>query len=378
MRKPHTILLPLVVAAALHAACGKRGDPLPPLRRTPQPVTELRLAQRGQELEVRLQAPRATTEGERLGVVTLELLRAQGAGDFQKTAARQTVKAAPGERLELREPLPAAGTVVRVAIVATSDKRSSVLSQIRSLLVAEAVAAPSALEAKLETEGVRLTFTAPDPLPPWIEPSPEPKHTPPPPGGAAGDAPPPGDAPAPSPQPTPTPEATASPEAAAPTTAGFSLYRRAENGSYAAPLAGEPLRETSFMDATAPLGGRVCYVARTVVSGEPLVESEPSNESCVSVEDRKAPAAPQGVAALTTEAGLEVSWSPSPEPDLALYRVYRQARGGEPERIAEVKPPETSALDGDAAAGRFVYSVSAVDAAGNESPRSTPVEGGRQ
>ena len=388
MRKLHPMLLALLLGAAQHVACGKRGDPLPPLRRTPQPVTELSLAQRGQELEIRLQAPRATTEGARLGVVTLELLRAEGSGDFQKTAARRSVKAAPGERLQLTEALPAVGTVVRVATIATSDKRSSVMSQIRSLLVAEAVPAPRDLEAALEADGVRLRFAPPDPLPPWIEPSPEPKRAPspppsptPPPGAPA----PSGAPPAPTPEPSPSPESTSSPEPgvspeapAAPQTAGFLLYRRSESGSYAAPLATEPLRgEASFLDATAPLGGRFCYVARTAVSGAPLVESEPSNESCVSVEDKKAPAAPLGVAALTTEAGLELSWSPSPELDLALYRVYRQTPGREPERIAEVKPPETSVVARDAG-GRFVYFVTAVDAAGNEGPRSSPVEGGRR
>jgi hypothetical protein len=343
MRTFPTLLLSLCAAATAHVACGKRGDPLPPLRRTPQPVTELAIAQRGRELEVRLQAPRATTEGERLGVVTLELWQATGSGDFQKTAKRRELKAAPGERLVMSDALPEVGTVVRVAAIATSSKRSSVISPLRTLTVAEAVPPPSGLMAALEPDGVRLDFTAPEPMPAWIEPS---------------------------------PEASPSPE---PKTSGVLLYRRDESGDYGAPLVDEPLRgAATFLDATATLGTRVCYVARTVVSGAPLIESEASNEACVGVEDKKAPAAPQGVAVLATDAGIEVSWSPSPEPDLALYRVYRHAAGAGPERIAEVRAPETSALDTTAGAGRFVYTVTAVDTAGNESPRSTPVEGGRQ
>ncbi|HET7292572.1 MAG TPA: hypothetical protein VFM88_09115 [Vicinamibacteria bacterium] len=377
-----TMLLALVPAATLHVGCGKRGDPLPPLRRTPQPVSELSLAQRGAELEVHLQAPRATTDGQRLGVVSLELLRAEGSGDFQKTAARRSVKAAPGERLTLREPLPSPGTVLRIAAIATSDKHSSVQSQLRSLVVAEAVAPPLDLSAGLEPDGVRLRLTPPDPLPAWIEPSPEPKGSPSPPPQAslpaAGVAPQPAGPRPPEEAPSAPPTETApSPAPPIPQTAGFYLYRRAENGTYGAPLTAEVLREASFLDAMAPLGATHCYVATTVVSGAPLVESGTSNEACVLVEDKKAPAAPTGVAALAGESGLELSWSPSPEPDLALYRVYRQARGGQPERFAEVKPPETSVVDPGAASGRFVYSVSAVDAAGNESQRSQPVEGGR-
>ncbi|HJS59346.1 MAG TPA: hypothetical protein VKA01_14685 [Vicinamibacteria bacterium] len=386
MRKTDTLLLALAGFATLHVGCGKRGDPLPPLRRTPQPVAELAIAQRGGELELRVQAPRATTEGERLGVVTLELWRAIGSEEFQKTATRRQLKAAPGERLVSTEALPEVGTVVRVAAVAISNKRSSVMSPLRSLTVADAVPPPTGLAAALEPDGVRLTFTPPDPMPAWIQPSPEP--SPPsirPPGapGAPGapetpPAPTPEPTPEPTPSPEPAPEATPSPEPV-PETAGLFLYRRDESGEYAAPLVTAPLRgEATFLDATAAVGARVCYVARTVVSGSPLIESEASNESCVGVEDKKPPAAPQGVAVLATDAGIEVSWSPSPEPDLALYRVYRQAPGGGPQRIAEVRAPDTSALDVSAGTGRFVYFVSAVDAAGNEGPRSTPVEGGRR
>jgi len=386
MRKTDTLLLALAGSATLHVACGKRGDPLPPLRRTPQPVAEVAIAQRGHELEVRLQTPRATTEGERLGVVTMELWQAVGSGDFEKSATRRQLKAAPGERLVLTDALPDVGTVVRVAAVAISNKRSSVMSPLRSLTVADAVPPPTGLAAALEPDGVRITFTPPDPMPAWIQPSPEPsphsKRSPPPPGApsAPGTSTPPTPAPTPEPTPSPepSPEATPSPEPV-PETAGLFLYRRDESGEYAAPLVTEPLRgEATFLDATAAVGARVCYVARTVVSGAPLIESEASNESCVGVEDKKPPAAPQGVAVLATDAGIEVSWSPSPEPDLVLYRVYRQAAGGAPERIAEVRAPETSALDVSAGAGRFVYFVSAVDAAGNEGPRSTPVEGGRR
>ncbi len=382
MRKTDTLLLALAGFATLHVACGKRGDPLPPLRRTPQAVAELAIAQRGGELELRLQAPRATTEGERLGVVTVELARAVGSGEFQKTATRCQLKAAPGERLVLTEALPAVGTVVRVAAVAIANKRSSVMSPLRSLTVADAVPPPTGLVAALEPDGVRLTFTPPDPMPAWIQPSPEPsppsKRPPSAPAAPGAPAPAPARTPEPTPSPEPSPEATPSPEPV-PETAGLFLYRRDEGGEYAAPLVTEPFRgEATFLDATAALGARVCYVARTVVSGAPLIESGASNESCVGVEDKKPPAAPQGVAVLATDAGIEVSWSPSPEPDLALYRVYRQASGGGPERIAEVRAPETSALDVSAGAGRLVYFVSAVDAAGNEGPRSTPVEGGRR
>ena len=85
-----------LLAAALALACGKRGDPLPPIRRTPQPIADLRIAQRGDHLEVSFTAPRNATDGSRLPVLEAEVLRLEGDGDFQKTARPTRRKVAPG------------------------------------------------------------------------------------------------------------------------------------------------------------------------------------------------------------------------------------------------------------------------------------------
>jgi hypothetical protein len=365
-------------------------------------VTELVLAQRGGTLEIRIQAPRATTEGERLGVVTLEILSAQGDAPLGKSAVRREEKAAPGESLVLTEPLPAPGTLLRVAAIATSNGRSSSESQPRLLKVADPVPAPHALLAEMEPDGVRLRFDAPDPLPAWIEP---PKAAPARPvAGPAGpgegpraagaedeDGPdtlpgPPAEPGVPPPDPrhpeAPGAEATPAPDASPappPRASGFNVYRRTEPGAYAAPLNAEPLTEPAYMDAQAPLLAQVCYEVRTVVSGDPLIESEAPPETCLRVEDRKPPAAPTGIATLPVEGGLEVSWSPSAETDLVAYRVYRRTRGSSAVRVAEVKPPETSAVDSEVGTGeRYQYYVTGVDAAGNESPASPLVEGVRR
>ena len=98
----------------------------------------------------------------------------------------------------------------------------------------------------------------------------------------------------------------------------------------------------------------------------------------MSVRDIVPPAAPTGVAALGGADGVEVSWSPSTDADLASYRVYRQAPDGARARLGEVAPPETALRDTTAAPGaRYVYTVTAVDTAGNESPPSLPAPGGR-
>jgi fibronectin type 3 domain-containing protein len=148
--------------------------------------------------------------------------------------------------------------------------------------------------------------------------------------------------------------------------------------TYRGPLRSEPFTTNAFEDKTVLLGQRWCYVVGTVVSTEPVAESALSNEACVSVVDIIAPAAPSGVAALGGPDGVEVSWSPSTEPDLVTYRVYREAPGGPRERVGEVAPPETSLRDATAAPGaRYNYTVTAIDRAGNESKPSGPAPGGR-
>jgi hypothetical protein len=354
---------------------------LPPLPVTPQAVTSLKLAQRGGDLEISYVTPRATTGGARLGVLEIEILRADAPGDFQKTARKTRRRAAPGETLSEISPLPAPGTTVRVAARALDRGRVSTLSSVATLVVQPPPPAPHDLVAELTGDLVALRWmgTVPSPPPPSPSPSPSPTASP-------SPAPSPTPSPAPSPTPSPTPSGLASPRPSPspsptpkPPARGFLLYRRPDpGGSYGGPIRSEPFTTNAFEDKTVSLGQRWCYVVGTVVSTEPVAESTRSNEACVSVVDIIAPAAPGGVASLGAPDGVEVSWSPSTEPDLAAYRVYREAPGGPRERVGEVAPSETSFRDAGAASGtRYTYTVTAVDRAGNESKPSAAAPGAR-
>ncbi|HZM51166.1 MAG TPA: hypothetical protein VFE68_11765 [Vicinamibacteria bacterium] len=394
----------LALGALALSACGKRGDPLPPLPVTPQAVGGLKLAQRGDMLEISYTTPRATTGGARLGLLDIEILRADAAGDlqktagdFQKTAKRSKRRAAPGESLTETSPLPPPGTTVRVAARAIDRGRVSALSPVASLVVQPVPPAPHDLVGELRAESVALAWmgTIPSPPPPSPSPSPSPGTSPRPSPGTSlhpSPSPSPSASPTPSPSvgssPSPSPSGLASPSplpspspspTPKPPARGFLLYRRPDpGGSYAGPIRSEPFTTNAFEDKTVSLGQRWCYVVGTVVSTEPVAESTRSNEVCVSVVDIVAPAAPGGVAALGAPDGIEVSWSPSTEPDLAAYRLYRQAAGGPREKVGEVAPPETSLRDSTAAQGtRYIYTVTAVDRAGNESKPSAPAPGGR-
>ncbi len=156
---------------------------------------------------------------------------------------------------------------------------------------------------------------------------------------------------------------------------GFFVYRRLGGEAYGEPLVDEPLERRSHGDTTVPQGATACYVVRAVAATDPLVESGPSNEACVEVRDIAAPAAPAGLAVLPREGGLEVLWSPSAEPDLAGYRVYRATGDGRPEKVADTALARASWLDETAERGVvYRYAVTALDQAGNESEPTEPVE----
>ena len=132
-----------------------------------------------------------------------------------------------------------------------------------------------------------------------------------------------------------------------------------------------------LLDSLARPGDTWCYVVRTVISIQPLVESVDSNEACVETRDFIPPDAPVGLTVLAGKSGeLVITWSPSHEDDLALYRLYRSGEGQPPTRIAEILKPVTTYTDTTGKRGvSYRYTLTAVDASGNESKASIPADG---
>jgi hypothetical protein len=147
-------------------------------------------------------------------------------------------------------------------------------------------------------------------------------------------------------------------------------------------LAG-PSTSTDFRDLHFEFGTPYVYTVRSVAQfGADFVESADSAPAMVTPRDIFPPAAPTSVeitivpATQQAPAYVELSWAIGSEGDLAGYSVYRSDREDAPgERVsAEILPSPTfrdiSVLPGR----RYYYRVSALDRAGNESPKSSVVQ----
>ena len=335
-------------------------------------------------------APTASVDGVPYEAVSVEFLWAEGQKDVEKAGQHRAVTAIPGARVVESLPLPSAGATVRVAARAVAGGRKGQRTLTVALVARTPPEPPTELAASLAPGGVALSWHGPRPRPAPPTPAPTSPGLPGAPSAGVPATPPPKPSvppvePAPPPSAPGAPPAAAKGEAPAPgesrkpsegaRTTGFFVYRRVGGAAYDPPLGEEPLERRALTDTLVPVGVTACYVVRAVSSVQPLVESAPSNEACVEVRDVTPPATPAGLAVLPREGGLEILWSPSAEPDLAGYRVYRAGPGGEAQRVAEIPAGRASWLDATAQHGvDYRYAVTAFDRAGNESERTEPVE----
>lgn len=105
------------------------------------------------------------------------------------------------------------------------------------------------------------------------------------------------------------------------------------------------------------------------------VEGEDTPEVKIFAHDIYPPSVPTGLQAVASGAGqppfIDLIWSPTAEADLAGYNVYRGEPGSVAVKINSELVKVPAYRDGDVKSGvRYSYSVSAVDARGNESARS--------
>jgi hypothetical protein len=375
--------LALLVALAA-VACGKRGDPRPPVPVIPQPTSDLVVTQRADKVILTWSYPSLTTTGRSLTQVeNISLYRyveelpvsavgrdpgSLAPGDIDPTVPQSVAlfakiptlpqaqfeklstkidsiekanlaSATAGSRLIYTDAPPfraVDGRPVRVtyAVITEGPSARSAVSNLAIIVPLPVAVAPTNLSANAKPEGVQLT---------WSEPK-----------AAVGGG--------------------------APVIDGYHIYRTSPGEALdelAAPINNAPVKATTYND-TPPYGEHEYRVTAVATTGPPLVQSGSSGPARITFRDQLAPPAPASVTALVETNVVRLLWDPVAAPDLAGYRVYRaEGTGHDPVRevgtidLSHGIVTTTTFADPDVDLGiAYRFGVSAVDKAGNESAKT--------
>jgi hypothetical protein len=328
--RPRAALLLAAAWMAVLAGCGYVGDPQPPTLLIPMPPQELTAMQRGAQLVVSFRYSNLTTDGVampewsdaevRIGPANEGEFHADAwAASAKRIKVPSLVTAAP-VRLETAVAEFAGKEIVCGARAAGPKGRWSQWSNLVTVAVIAPLPKPVRAEAAATAEGVRLSWRADG----------------------------------------------------APPEAFFRIERQGPGEDALKPLASASA--SPFLDRTAEFGSEYRYRLQTVwKQGGREAESEPSDTVAITPIDTFPPAVPEGLNSILGVNSIELSWERNTEPDFRGYVIYRAAGDGPFVRIGG--PIESPAYSDKAIEpGRtYRYAISAVDGAGNESPRSAPL-----
>jgi hypothetical protein len=309
-----------LLVALMLSSCGYVGDPLPPALNIPERITDLRAVQRGDRILIDFTPPALTTEGlpvRKGGTIELRIGTAEQPFSVDAWAATaQTVEMQAAAHAEAPAGPWYGRTVVVGVRVVTDQGRTSEWSNLLTLAVAQGLATPSNVRAVPHAKGVQVSWQSP------------PRDN-----------------------------------------VQFRVLRRSDDEKQPA-LVGTA-SGTEYIDAAVVLGKRYEYTVQAI-SG--TSESDVAAAAAVTVADVSAPAAPTGLTVVPSLDSIALGWEGNAEPDLAHYRVYRAEAEGMLSLIAEkVETPAFS--DKQIMSGKvYRYAVTAVDAAGNESEKTAPVQ----
>jgi len=306
-----------LLSACLGVSCGYVGDPLPPALDIPTRVTDFRAWESGDNIEVEFTLPAMTTEGLPLKTVqSVELSVVESPGQVSAPSARhyQISGTAPGPLSDRIRATDWIGKSVVLAVRATGPRgKSSEWSNLSTLTVIPPLAKPATLKLDNVAAGVALAWTGSGPR-----------------------------------------------------------YRvfRAEGDAGPAVLA--QTAAPTYVDATTTYGVRYRYFVQAIA--EPNQWSEVSDAVEITPVDRFPPAVPSGLTALPSAQSIELSWGRNTESDFRGYNVFRSVDGGAPEKISSLLDVPAFSDKTIQAGRKYKYTVSAVDATGNESGQSIAAE----
>lgn len=144
-----------------------------------------------------------------------------------------------------------------------------------------------------------------------------------------------------------------------------------------APVTPAPVAVTEWVIPSVAFGVERCFEVRPVDRiGGALVIGPASPRTCITPADTFPPAAPRNLAAIAGAGSINLIWDANTEGDIAGYLVLRAEAPGAtlqpvtPEPVAAAAHRDETVKSGV----RYVYSVIAVDRAGNRSAESNRVE----
>ena len=125
-----------------------------------------------------------------------------------------------------------------------------------------------------------------------------------------------------------------------------------------------------YADGTIEYGKTYQYQVISVEkTGNTYAQSELSETATIKPKDSFAPAVPAGLSAIPGSRSIDLVWDRNTEKDFASYNVFRDGM-----KIADGLTAPAFSDRGVQPKVKVQYQVSAVDTAGNESARSSPVE----
>lgn len=365
----------LVAVALLALACGKRGDPRPPVPIIPQATSDLSVTQRADQVILSWSYPALTTAGKSLTDVRrisifryVEELPASAVvgtesgalvsanldpsqpqavalfsriptlpqAQFTKLSTRiesiekaNLTAATAGTKLFYADTPPFRsqdGRPVRVtyAVVTEGATARSDISNLAIIVPLAVATPPTNVTATAKAEGITLS---------WQEPKTSVR-------GEEG-----------------------------PVIQGYHIYRTAPGeapNDFTTPINNAPVRGTTYTDVPG-YGEHEYRVAAVATEGPPRIQSATSAPARATFADLVAPPPPASVTPLLETSRVRLIWDPVDAPDLRGYRVYR-IEGTIRLKLSPAPVPETTFTDISIDIGiPYTYEITAVDNAGNES-----------
>lgn len=342
-----------VCAALISTGCGTPGAPQPPSLRLPKPVADLEAIRKGDDVYLRWTVPTKTTDSAGIrpnGLGTTRICRGyvtDQPDSCRDVAADIQAKAdANGQAFAVDHIANYVGGnrnfLSYTVAVNNENGRTAGPSNTVLVFVAPSLAAPPALDAKLDPQSVTLTWEAHD-LP--VSSNLKAEYF-------------------------------------------YRVKRRVQDAGRKQPLEVD-LAELPAAPGLMSYSDRSFKWEKTyeysvagltrVISGDGKTlaefEGQDSPAAIMVAHDIFPPPVPTGLQAVYSSQEnrrfIDLTWSPMVESDLAGYNVYRSEAGTSPVRLNTALITATAFRDDKVEAGKvYLYTVTAVDARGNESAKS--------